>query len=448
MQIQAFQILTIMNSGISLIMGLYMLFLRRSTAGNGTGYWAAGSLVIGVGLLFRLIPPADGYLSLVCPGVFVTLGLYLYLAGIWEFKEKKVLKWMIIGLPLADAIQSLILFFIFQSFRIQMSLHILFLFFYCLIAIYEMFKLTPGQKYLKSIFQINAISLFVFSVLLLLNMLAVLINPDFNPSTISDSGIILHIISGFVMIALTFGFFTVVNMKLDRELRSQLKSKTRFFSIIAHDLRGPIGNIMNFLELLENESDFDKNQRKEFLQALNTLSRSTFLLLQNLLEWANKSKDLSKYENERLELNKIAKENIDFFKSLAAIKSISIEFNKEHDIFISGNSNMLLTIIRNLISNAIKFTPEGGKISINTQKIEDKVRLIIIDTGEGIQPEILNSIHRFEDNVSTRGTSGEVGSGLGLVLCKEFVAQNKGTLRFDSQPGEGTTVTVEFPAVK
>jgi len=109
---------------------------------------------------------------------------------------------------------------------------------------------------------------------------------------------------------------------------------------------------------------------------------------------------------------------------------------------------MLLTIIRNLISNAIKFTPEGGKISINTQKIEDKVRLIIIDTGEGIQPEILNSIHRFEDNVSTRGTSGEVGSGLGLVLCKEFVAQNKGTLRFDSQPGEGTTVTVEFPAVK
>src|SRR5680860_712358 len=118
MELQTIQILTITNSGISLIMGLYMMFLYRTTSANGTGYWAAGSLVIGAGLLCRLIPPAEGYLAMVTPGAFVTVGLYLYLAGIWEFKEQKIYKRIIIGIPLVDFIQSLIFFYFFHSFRI------------------------------------------------------------------------------------------------------------------------------------------------------------------------------------------------------------------------------------------------------------------------------------------------------------------------------------------
>ena len=129
-------------------------------------------------------------------------------------------------------------------------------------------------------------------------------------------------ISGFVMIALTFGFLSAVNMQLSNDLRNQLKSRNRFFSIIAHDLRGPVGNIMNVLDLLENEPELTESDRKEFMKTINTLSQSTYHLLLNLLEWASKSKDLGKFETEVLNLNQIVSENLFFFKSSAALNPL------------------------------------------------------------------------------------------------------------------------------
>ncbi|QIA06476.1 hypothetical protein [Draconibacterium halophilum] len=232
------QILTIINSGISLIMGLYMLLLRKSTTGHGIGFWASGSLVIGFGLLFRLFPSHNEYLSMVAPGLMVSVGLYLYLAGIWKFKQRKIHYPIIIGFPLADFLQSLVFFFVFHSFQLQLAIHVLFLSVYCVIAIVEMFNLSPEQNFLKQIFRINAFSFFIFFLLLMINLVAVMQNISINTSELSTSGIVLHIISGFVMIALTFGFLTAANMQLSNDLRSQLKSRDRFFSIIAHDLRG------------------------------------------------------------------------------------------------------------------------------------------------------------------------------------------------------------------
>jgi len=422
-----------------------MLLLRRKTTGNGTGFWASGSLVIGFALLFRLIPPYNGYLSMVAPGVLVTVGLYLYLAGIWKFKQRKIHYPIIVGIPVADFLQSLVFFFVFHSFRLQLAIHVLFLSVYCVIAIIEMFKLPPEQNFLKQIFRINAFSFFIFFLLLMINLAAVLVNESINPHQISNSGIILHIISGFVMIALTFGFLSAVNMQLSSDLQNQLKSRNRFFSIIAHDLRGPVGNIMNFLDLMENEPELTEKERKKFMETLYTLSQSTYNLLLNLLEWASKSKNLSNYESEVLDLNRIVSENLSFFKSSAALKSIDVEFNQGHDISLNGNKNMLQTIVRNLVSNAVKFTPEKGRISISTTKTGDKIRLQITDTGRGMDEKTLQSLHRFKQGQTTQGTHGEKGSGLGLVLCNEFVGFHNGTLRYESQPGAGTTVIAEFP---
>ncbi len=448
MQLSTIHILTIVNAGISLIMGLYMLLLRRTATGNGTGFWASGSLVIGFALLFRLIPPYNGYLSMVAPGVLVTAGLYLYLAGIWKFKQCKIHYPLIIGIPVADFLQSLVFFFVFHSFHTQVVIHILFLSVYCVIAIAEMFKLSPGQSFLKPIFRINAFSFFIFFLLLMVNLAAVFVNESMNPNQISDSGIVLHIISGFVMIALTFGFLSAVNMQLSNDLRNQLRSRNRFFSIIAHDLRGPVGNIMNFMDLLENEPELTENERKDFMKTIYTLSQSTYHLLLNLLEWASKSKNLSNYETEVLNLNRIISENLSFFKSSAAMKSIDIEFNQGHDVSLPGNKNMLQTIIRNLVSNAVKFTPENGRITISTNKTNGKIRLQITDTGRGMDKKTLKSLHRFKEGQTTQGTNGEAGSGLGLVLCKEFVGFHNGTLRFESEPGRGTTAILEFRRAK
>ncbi len=421
-----------------------MLLLRKTTTGNGTGFWASGSLVIGFALLLRLIPPYSGYFSMVAPGVLVTSGLYLYLAGIWNFKKQKIHYPIIIGIPVADFLQSLVFFFVFHSFRLQLAIHVLFLSVYCVIAIIEMFNLSPEQNFLKPLFRVNAFSFFIFFLLLVVNLAAVWLNESINPHQLSDSGIILHIISGFVMIALTFGFLSAVNMQLSNDLRNQLKSRNRFFSIIAHDLRGPVGNIMNVLDLLENEPELTETDRNEFMRTINTLSQSTYHLLLNLLEWASKSKDLGKFETGILNLNQIVSENLCFFKSSAAVKSIDVEFNRGNGISLDGNKNMLQTIIRNLVSNAVKFTPEKGRISISTTNTGDKIRLQITDTGLGMDEKTLQSLHRFEQGQTTQGTNGEAGSGLGLALCNEFVGYHNGTLRFESNPGKGTTATLEF----
>ncbi|MCY1720696.1 HAMP domain-containing sensor histidine kinase [Prolixibacteraceae bacterium Z1-6] len=445
MELQTLQILTIINAGVSLIMGAYMLFLYQSSKSDGTGYWSAGSLIIGLGLLFRFIPPADGYLASVASGLFVTLGLYLYLAGIWEFKGRKIHKGLIIGVPLFDLAQSLVFFFLFHSSRIQLSVHLVVLIVYCSIALYEMFALSPGQKYLQSIFRINAFAFVVFLLLLLLNAAFVLSQTDIHPLDPSPLGLILHILSGFVMIALTFGFLMAVSTKLDHQLRSQLKSKNKFFSIIAHDLRTPVGNIMSFMELLNNESELSPQQRRNFMETLSMLSQSTFHLLQNLLEWANKSNNLYKYENTKLDLNALVDESTAIFKSSAALKSIDFEFTPGRQCHLMGNADTLLTVVRNLVSNAIKFTPKGGSVTLATQKLDQVLHLTVTDTGQGMTPETLKTLLRFDEHHSTKGTNGEVGSGLGLQLCYEFVRQHKGNLSFSSQPGQGTTATIVLP---
>lgn len=438
-------LLNIINSGISLIMGFYMFFLQRNNLKLGIGYWATGSLVIGVGLFFKAIPPVDSAFATAAFPIFITTGLYLYLAGIWKFKERKIYRWLIIGIPVLDALQS-ITFYALDYPRIKIGFHIFFLIGYCFIAIFEMIRLNADQKYLKKVFYLNAFSFSIFLVLLLLNLYAVI---SFNtvPTQVSNTVIITNIISGFVMISLTFGFLSAVNIHLNMELKAQVESKTKLLSIIGHDLRGPVGNIISFLNLLQDENDLSEKERKKYLKVLNTLSQSTFHLLQNLLEWTTQSKNLKKSAFDRIELSQLIAGNIDFFKSSTAFKSIHLEFNEKKQSYISGNKNMIQTIVRNLVSNAIKFTPVGGTITISLEQAHPYIRLIVADTGQGIKQEAINALFKFETNKSTKGTNGETGSGLGLVLCKELVNNNNGTIKIESNEGVGTKVIVAFPMV-
>ena len=439
-------IITLFTSGISFIMGLFMLFLYYSTSKvKGTGYWATCSLIIGFGLLFRFIPPIDGFIGMVIPSIFVTIGLYAYLSGIWSFKEKKINKTIAIGAPVFDTIQSIIFFVLFPSHQIRMVLHAILIITYCVIAIYEMFKLLPEQKYLRKIFRINAISFISYLILVLLSLIAILSGPANNPSDISEAGVILFILSGFIMLALTFGFMSAVNLQLYTEVEGQLKSKTKFLAIIAHDLRGPVGTIMGFLNLLNSETDLKEEQKQQFLQKLELLSQSTFHLLQNLLDWTTSSKSLAHIETAQIDLNQLVSRNLDFLNSLTKFKAINIEFEKGIINNINGNDKLLETVLRNLVSNALKFTPKGGKITISTINTIDKVRLSIKDTGKGMSKEKLQNLFIFEKNESTSGTEGESGSGFGLVLCSEFVKKNQGTIQVKSQLDIGTEVIVEFP---
>lgn len=441
------KIIIVIASGISLIMGFYMLLVHRNSAKvKGPMFWAAGNVMIGVGFLFRLISPMNSFWAMAAPMLLITIGLYVYLAGIWQFKEKRIIRWIVIGIPAFDVFQSLVFFYLLPLNRIRIGVHLLILIFYGIIAIYEMLQLDDNKRYLRNIFRLNAISFAAFLVVLLVGVAIVLNRPAYTATQIGNIWIIAFGIAGGIMTALTFGFLSAVNMQLYTELEGQLKSKTKFFSIIAHDLRGPVGTIMNFLNLLNNEKGLKEEQRLMFMENIEALSQSTFHLLQNLLDWAHTSQNLASFEEELIELNQLVTSNIEFFRNLTQMKSIRLEFHNGEEAYISGNVKMIETVIRNLVSNAIKFTPKDGTISITTGNNLHGVRLVVEDTGIGIKPEKLDHIFNLENSRSDRGTEGETGSGLGLALCKEFVRKNNGTIRVESMVNAGTKVIVDFPS--
>ncbi len=441
-------VISAVNSGLSLIMGFVMLFLNRFSYKVGTGYWAAGSLVIGVTFLLRAVFPANDALMMTVVPIFVSLGFYLYLAGIWRFKDKGINYWILLGLPLLDALQILVFYKFPPLYKVQFGIHSLIIVVYYVLAIYEMLRLSSDQKYLKKIFLLNALSFFISLLIVLVLTCHLICNHSFESLPLSSVFIFCHIINGFLMVALTFGFLSAVNLRLNMGLEGQIASNMKFLSIIAHDLRGPVGNITNFLELLQDESKLSDKQRKGYLQLLNSLSQSTFHLLQNLLEWATKAKNLNNSKRERIELNQLIADKIDFFKAATTLKSIDLKFISAGNFAVTGNINMLKTIVRNLISNAIKFTPNGGAITVTTDRILTMVRLTVSDTGEGMKPEAIDSFYKFESNTSTIGTNGEVGSGLGLVLCKELTSKMNGIINIESKSGVGTKVILDLPSAE
>jgi signal transduction histidine kinase len=448
MEILALKIIIFIASGISVIMGLYMWFLHNSARNvNGPVYWAGGNLMIGIALASRLIIPFGGITVQALSMLFVTIGLYIYLAGIWSFKEKEIKRWVVIGFPSFDILQTIVFLFIIPINNLRVILHLLVLSVFSILSIFEMFQLDSERRYLKKIFRLNALSFAAFLGILVAGSVFTIVYSR-NELNTQYAWIIALGISGGIMTALTFGFLSAVNLHLNKELEEQLKTKSKFFSIITHDLRGPVGTLMAFVDLLNNHKDLEEEQRVKVMENLEVLSQSAFHLLQNLLDWAHTSKDIAQFEEEQIDLGKLIVSNIEFFRSLMLLKSIQLEFKHDENVFIKGNSKMIETIVRNLVSNAIKFTPKEGQITISLRKNEKQVSLTVADTGVGIEPERLDQIFKMGTIRTTNGTNGESGSGLGLAVCKDFVMKNRGTIKVESKVNAGTRFIVGFPLPK
>lgn len=239
----------------------------------------------------------------------------------------------------------------------------------------------------------------------------------------------------------------ILKEKDNLKLNELIKSKDNFFSIIAHDLKGPLGGLQQIGELLWLNDITDK-KREKLTQSLYQNSKNTFNLLDNLLKWANTNAGLITYKPYKLNLYKIVHNNINLFNSQVKLKNIDLSCNFEQDLFIYADYDMVDTIIRNLISNAIKFTNTNGKIEIVLKKIDasqNTCTIAIVDNGVGINKETLLKFFENNTTVSTFGTNNEKGTGLGLKLCKEFLTINKGKINIKSDLNKGTSVFISFP---
>lgn len=240
--------------------------------------------------------------------------------------------------------------------------------------------------------------------------------------------------------------------KSESQLRDLNTTKDKFFSIIAHDLRGPLSGITKISDVLANENmeKFDPLRIKEIFKEIHELSKNTFDLLENLLEWSKiqtKTKEFNPIKINSQDLIKMAMTSVELF---ASKKNIQLSLVTDKDFDIHADVNMISTVIRNLLSNAVKFTPEGGSVKINlaerlNEKNENFIEIIISDTGIGIEPEIIKELFKIEENKPSLGTAGEKGSGLGLILCKEFVEKHGGKIWVESEVGKGSKFIFSTP---
>ncbi|MCX6190123.1 MAG: PAS domain-containing sensor histidine kinase [Bacteroidetes bacterium] len=235
-------------------------------------------------------------------------------------------------------------------------------------------------------------------------------------------------------------------MESEIKLRELNITKDKFFSIIAHDLKSPFNSIIGFCNLL-----LDKIQNKDitnidrYAQIIIQSSNKAMSLLMNLMEWSRSQTGRMSFNPEYFEMVALINETKLFYESIASQKSISIKTSLPPHIFISADKAMISTVLRNLISNAVKYTKSGGEISIAAVEKQNEIIFSVRDTGVGISPKSLLKLFRIDQSYSTTGTNNEVGTGLGLILCKEFIEKHDGEIWAESEVGLGSTFYFSLP---
>ena len=223
-------------------------------------------------------------------------------------------------------------------------------------------------------------------------------------------------------------------------------AKDKFFKIISHDLRSPFNSIIGLSDLLSKDYDsFDDLKRKNCIQHISTSSHYAFNLLENLLTWARTQTDEITINKEELNLKKLVETSISSSLLNADAKNISVINNVQPELILSIDKNTALTFIRNIVNNAIKFTHNGGHIIIDSYVNEDSISLHITDTGVGISPDVIDHLFQLGKDISTKGTNNEKGTGLGLILCKEFIERNGGSITVKSEVNKGSEFIIVLP---
>ncbi|MCC5905460.1 MAG: PAS domain S-box protein [Balneolaceae bacterium] len=232
----------------------------------------------------------------------------------------------------------------------------------------------------------------------------------------------------------------------EAQLKELNSTKDKLFSIIAHDLRNPFTAILGFSDMLiDKTNNFNAAESEEYLGYIKSSAKRALNLLDNLLAWAESQTGNNIYNPEKTNLQSVIDEILDLSESAAKIKNISLHFNKSTDLDVYADLNMLKTILRNLISNAIKYTHTNGEINISSLQRKNNIEITVSDNGVGMSEEIRNKLFKIDKGITTKGTANEKGSGLGLILCKDFVEKHGGEIWVKSESGKGSAFIFSLP---
>ncbi len=236
------------------------------------------------------------------------------------------------------------------------------------------------------------------------------------------------------------------SFRYQKKLKELNEQKDKFFSILAHDLRTPFSGFVGISDIMSKEIDtMSINEIKDLSKTLNSASTATLKLLEDLLEWSRVQTNRIQYNPETVNLEQLIKKSVDVMTSTASGKGLNIRIQVNPDTDVLCDTNMIYNVLRNLISNSIKFTNNGGTITIKAKDNGTFTQVSVSDNGVGIQEKDIKDLFRIDKSFTTPGTNNEKGTGLGLILCKEFVEKNKGEIWVESSPGKGSTFNFSIP---
>lgn len=232
----------------------------------------------------------------------------------------------------------------------------------------------------------------------------------------------------------------------NQKLQKTMESRDKLYSVIAHDLRAPIGTIKMIAASLENERNqmTDPHILKSF-DMIHETTEEAYNLLENLLRWSRNQNGKTRIYPTTFDLSKAIYHVLALFTAIADSKGISVNNHSKANVTVYADEDMIRTVLRNLLSNAIKFSFPGGQIDVGLSEMPDMVMVSVKDNGQGIKKELQSKLLKGNEYISTYGTHNEKGSGLGLILCRDFVKMNKGKLWFSSQENKGTTFYFTVP---
>lgn len=228
------------------------------------------------------------------------------------------------------------------------------------------------------------------------------------------------------------------------ELEQLIQTKDRFLSIIAHDLKNPFTSLLGFADLAYNEFDeITDAEKRSYLGIIRQSSQHIYSLLDNLLTWSRAQSGRIDFRPEPVNLSEVVETSIEVVRSMADNKQIAIYTDFTENVVVRADKNMLFTVLRNLLSNAIKFTPTGGSVTVSCDCSGERAVISVSDTGIGMNGDELSRLFKIDGNLKNSGTNNETGTGLGLILCQEFMNLHKSKITATSKPGSGSTFS--FP---
>jgi len=288
--------------------------------------------------------------------------------------------------------------------------------------------------------------------------------------------IVLVFVSGLGIIAyIRFYEKKKINQQLEKEILTKTESerklklseakfkeanatKDKFFSILSHDLKSPFAAMLGMTEILEKEyHQLKESDRIILIKELGKATINTYALLEELLSWSQSQRGLLEFNPQPVDLLKLCTESIELVSTAATSKSISIKCLVDKAVVVNADHNMLETVLRNLLTNAVKFTNQGGEIKIHTRESLHKpsggsanamVSVVVTDNGVGISQQNIEKLLKVEDKYKTAGTEKETGTGLGLIICKEFIEKHGGEISIESEEGKGSSFGFTIPPVE